>query len=401
MYINVVMLDKLNNYGIYIMSKEGKKCICKTGPKGTGPRCSVNAKQGSNFCGIHLKKCLNTQTQEVPSSIPKIPSSIPNIPSSIPLNIPSISNGFMETRIRNYHILKAQFANLNPCIIEKEGKLILTGYKHPIVFDKRIGSESGAAVAYKAHTEEGPIYFSAKIMMEENDNRNEIEILKKLTELALTGNYPNFPLMYTVLTCNSVCVTSGCPAILKDKYIVVLNELADGDTQWWFTKKYTDKVYKSVILQMIYTINAFHNVGYVHNDMHLGNFLVHKIKPGGFFTYTINNVKINVPNCGYLLVIWDFGQSSKIGQPYFSDFIDSVNEITGIKKWGVLSGIMEINERNSYMEVINEDDFVENVIQPLPSLTQKWLLKIINYIRDYDYARRGSSEDKVISSLPI
>ena len=378
------------------MSKGGKKCICKTGPKGTGPRCSVNAKQGSNFCGIHLKKCLNTQTQEVPPSIPL------NIPS-IPLNIPSIPNSFMETRIRNYHTLKAQFANLNPCIIEKDEKLILTGYKYPIVFDKRIGSESGAAVAYMAHTEEGlePIYFSAKIMMEQNDNRKEIEILKKLTDLALTGNYPNFPLMYTVLTCNSACMTGGCPWILKDKYIVVLNELANGDTQWWFTKKYTDKVYKSVILQMIYTINAFHKVGYVHNDMHLGNFLVHKIKPGGFITYTINNVKINVPNCGHLLVIWDFGLSSKIQNvdPYFSDFID--NEITGIKKWGVLSGIMEINERNSYREVINEDDTIENVMQPLPVLTEKWLLKIINYIRDYDYARKGSSEDKVISSLPI
>ena len=92
------------------MSKGGKKCICKTGPKGTGPRCSVNAKQGSNFCGIHLKKCLNTQTQEVPPSIP--------------LNIPSIPNSFMETRIRIYHTLKAQFANLNPCIIEKDEKLI-------------------------------------------------------------------------------------------------------------------------------------------------------------------------------------------------------------------------------------------------------------------------------------
>ena len=41
-------------------------CVCKTGPKGLGSRCSKAAKEGSKFCGIHIKKCLGEFTQTQP-----------------------------------------------------------------------------------------------------------------------------------------------------------------------------------------------------------------------------------------------------------------------------------------------------------------------------------------------
>lgn len=47
-----------------------------------------------------------------------------------------------------------------------------------------------------------------------------------------------------------------------------------------------------------------------HNDLHAGNVLVHKIKPGGYFLYKINNKNYYVPNLGYVFLLWDFGMIS-------------------------------------------------------------------------------------------
>ena len=48
-------------------------------------------------------------------------------------------------------------------------------------------------------------------------------------------------------------------------------------------------------------INAF------HNDAHAGNFLYHRIKPGGYFHYNIYGQDFYLENIGFLWVIWDFG----------------------------------------------------------------------------------------------
>ena len=51
-----------------------------------------------------------------------------------------------------------------------------------------------------------------------------------------------------------------------------------------------------------------------HCDSHWGNFLYHKIKPGGFFHYKIIGVDYYIENIGYLWVIWDFGLSRPFSQ---------------------------------------------------------------------------------------
>ncbi len=64
-------------------------------------------------------------------------------------------------------------------------------------------------------------------------------------------------------------------------------------------------------MQLIFSLRAFHNLGYVHNDAHLGNYLYHKITPGGFWQYQYKNTVIYVPNTGYLMVLWDPGLANK------------------------------------------------------------------------------------------
>ena len=52
-----------------------------------------------------------------------------------------------------------------------------------------------------------------------------------------------------------------------------------------------------------------------HNDCHWGNFLYHKIKPGGYIHYKIFDKDIYLKNYGYLWIIWDYGITSSLINP--------------------------------------------------------------------------------------
>jgi hypothetical protein len=87
-------------------------------------------------------------------------------------------------------------------------------------------------------------------------------------------------------------------------------------------------------MQLLISLCTFHShIGYIHDDAHLGNFLFHKVPPGGYWHYELiyknlyNNAKetvnIYVPNVGYLVVLWDPGMAKPI-DPYYDDipFVD-------------------------------------------------------------------------------
>jgi hypothetical protein len=59
--------------------------------------------------------------------------------------------------------------------------------------------------------------------------------------------------------------------------------------------------------QVFIAILSFHSLGYSHNDAHWGNFLYHKINPGGYIKYNINGYEVFIENLGYLWIIWDYG----------------------------------------------------------------------------------------------
>jgi hypothetical protein len=65
-----------------------------------------------------------------------------------------------------------------------------------------------------------------------------------------------------------------------------------------------------------------------HNDAHAGNFLFHKIKPGGYFHYNIYGKDYYLENIGYLWVIWDFG----LIQPFNNSKLINNNKFGKYKK---------------------------------------------------------------------
>ena len=274
-----------------------------------------------------------------------------------------------EMRIKYSEIINNYIKSLQPCLqqVEINGnqKLVLTdAASQPIVtFDKRIGSESVYGVAYLNTGKKFAklLKFSCKVMQVTAANTREVAILKNMTKMVQNGISPNMPMTYKVLKCNLNCDMPLCPDMTKYSttgYYVVINELANYDIQNWFKEVHTNEQYTSVIMQILFAIQAFHNMNHTHNDTHLGNFLVHKIKPGGYWHYKMKETDIYIPNCGYLLVLWDPGLARK-----FTKITEKVlnEQIKDFYKPIFL--INSINIKDHY-------GYIKRGLKPIPQLIQ-------------------------------
>jgi hypothetical protein len=215
---------------------------------------------------------------------------------------------------------------------------------HPVVvFDKnnRIGSKSAYGVA---HLQRGrgvyvPFKFASKITALDEGCLTELEMLRGMTELVMLGFTPNLPIVYSASACRMPCAFPECPDVIRGKeYVAILSELADMDLNKWFAGRRTDEEYQSIIVQIILAVYAFQQLGSVHRDTHLGNFLVHNVTREGYWRYSIQNPKDpNAPfefylkNCGHLLVLWDPGLAGVWRHPEWTrDFSRPMNLIKSI-----------------------------------------------------------------------
>lgn len=192
-----------------------------------------------------------------------------------------------------------------------------------IILSRRIGSNSKFGVVYESkgtNNFDKLLKFASKIMKKTNNNNNEIEISKIVSELALENKNPHFPINYKKLECNLQQDLEVYPEIArKDPYYIFLSELADGDLKN-FTRKFYDnyELMNNALSQILIAILSFHCTGFYHDDCHAGNFLYHEINPGGYFHYKIKKYDENgyydiyIENKGYLWLISDYGLSDKI-----------------------------------------------------------------------------------------
>jgi hypothetical protein len=237
----------------------------------------------------------------------------------------------IETRVHNLKVMRKYLSMISPCIVTsnltsnmlalvKKDKAV---FHDKIYFNKQIGTESAYGVAYlNTGVDEGSrLVFSTKITTD--DNKNEMDLLKKMSHAVQTHVTPNFPIIYKILHCKHVKekkhksyidIRGINDIIQKNRYYVVLNELASGDLFNFLEKyKHSEIEYESVIFQAFIAMRTFHiQTNHIHNDAHFGNFLYHKIQKGGYWHYRYNKTDIYVPNTGYLLVVWDPGLARKI-----------------------------------------------------------------------------------------
>ena len=284
----------------------------------------------------------------------------------------------IESRIKFAAIMRTYFKTILPCLHQKkDGKLYIKSKddsKH-IIFDKQIGSVSKYGMAYmnmgKGFSK--MLQFSCKIMPASYNNNNEIGLLKKMSNLAETRKCPNMPITYNTLMCTYGCFKlKECPELIEDgPYHIVINELAHADIQTWMKQQHSYEVFESVIVQLVFAIYAFHGMGYVHDDCHLGNFLVHKIKPGGCWRYKINGNDVYIPNHGIQLVMWDPGHAMQMFSIDYKDpgwFIHDYNR--------PLYLLSIITESDMYINMNVKpppDTVLQSLITPLASITKNTL----------------------------
>lgn len=199
-----------------------------------------------------------------------------------------------------------------------------------IIAKNQIGRPSAYGIVYLSSFKDSdnkPFEYATKIQLLEKEAKTEIRILETLREALLRETTPHFPYLYSVLYCDDVKKDfkdipkdqfKKFPALLKKKkpIAMILNELANGDLKTFVNNNKSNlNLLKNAYIQVLISLFTFNMVtNSFHNDAHWGNFLYHKIKPGGYIHYRIQGVDYYLENLGYLWVIWDFGNIKPLNE---------------------------------------------------------------------------------------
>jgi hypothetical protein len=109
----------------------------------------------------------------------------------------------------------------------------------------------------------------------------------------------------------------------------------------------------------LYTLQKHFDL--THHDLHWGNVLVHKIQPGGFLTYKIDDEYYKVPNIGYLFTLWDFGYAHIPGK-LKARKDSSMYDLKGKNRYSV--DYYRISQSPWWNMETNQDNIFPNGISP-------------------------------------
>jgi hypothetical protein len=228
------------------------------------------------------------------------------------------------------------------------------GDNKEILLTKQIGTKSKYGIVYlsKLNIDYKKIFkFGIKIMLNNVGNKKEIQILKVLSDLALKNVNPHFPILYKTFECNKApIVKKDYPDLTRiGKYVITLTELANGDLKSILLGDAVfhsnNELLKNAMQQILISILSFHlHVKKYHSDAHWGNFLYHKIKPGGYIHYKIFDVDVYLENMGYLWIIWDYGICKPLTvENYSSDYFRILHAFKNEKR-ELVNGVLRYEE---------------------------------------------------------
>jgi hypothetical protein len=111
--------------------------------------------------------------------------------------------------------------------------------------------------------------------------------------------------------CPHFCINYYWEFDSKVKTLKTYNEYIDGgDFDSWAQEEHSEEEWLNAFFQIFYALSAMKRYfNMYHCDFHSQNILVQKVKPGGYWTYKVNDIKYYVPNLGYIFIINDFGFS--------------------------------------------------------------------------------------------
>lgn len=238
-------------------------------------------------------------------------------------------NNSIENRIAYAQLFRDKFKTVQSCIdIDREDgtKMSLSevdtasgATRESIAFEKQIGTQSRYGIAFSNIGKRSKSLFRFSIKVTNRRYDTEVRLLPRMSDVVERKLTPNMAITYKIMECKEKTSLSALPTsskmIKRGSYYVIASELADGDALDFFGLKHDAATYESAIVQMIFGLHAFHKyIKYIHNDARTPNYLWHRITPGGYWHYRLEETgfDIFVPNNGHLMVLWDPGLAKKM-----------------------------------------------------------------------------------------
>lgn len=276
-------------------------------------------------------------------------------------------------RISKYETFMKSFMDLYSLKNPKTGN-----YKYKNVLDifKRSELSSGAeGIVYKSQFKGNKTgeYFIIKtinlkqIKHDKGITRSEINVtpdqIYTLFYSNKSFNKPSLTEIISATLTNQLVFQNICPNFVinyywdyKNNIVNLYNEYINfSDFHTWSKQKHSNEIWFNALFQIMYALTALkRHFNMLHTDLHMGNILVQKIKPGGHWIYKLDGVDYYVPNLGYIFLVSDFGFAwipKKLLIPWYykdrlkyitknglnfydlSIFIDSIKQSKGIPKY--------------------------------------------------------------------
>ena len=389
--------------------------------KNINPETSRNIKETGAIYKKLSKLCsLNPIKSEIKSEIKKI-NAYKKIHKLFTPYIKRVSINIID-RINYYLIIRKYILSIKEpsnCVrlynMDPKTNLPIYRIGRKIILDKKIGTQSVYGIVYLSHFKSNVIKgtkydklnkFAVKITSIDNNNKLEIEVLKKLTKYVIELKCPHFPINYGSFQCNNSEIKSNIsddyeiakvgkynktnyPYLINNnnRLLIQINELASGDLFSIITKNLNDLF--NIFTQLLLSLMFFHNyIKAFHCDPHIGNFLYHKINPGGYLHYNLYGQDYYLENKGYLWVIWDFGLIKPFTGIYKTiinyDYVYLYNSISHKYKINIINKLYDdiIDKYNTTtnindMEIMNIE-ILEYLVKNNPSFTTNKPSNIIN-----------------------
>lgn len=249
------------------------------------------------------------------------------------------TNRFGKMRSIMAKIARKYLVNISPCLKQYGSNLSLANKKGETRVMLTSSLKEGVTYESIGTRSTEHTHFSIKILKNNEKGNKEVEISKQLSTLVEGSKNQHFPIVYKDLTCPERCDLPICPEITKyqNGYRIMIGEIASMDLLKFLETEKTLELYGNIITQMFIAVYSLHNAGYIHNDTHLRNFLIQRIKKGGHWHYNIDGKDYYLENHGFIVMLCDFGEAEReSGHDYkiiYKDYMNFIKILSNLKRY--------------------------------------------------------------------
>lgn len=192
----------------------------------------------------------------------------------------------------------------------------------------------------------------------------ELQILKLLSVYSLKRVLPTLPIIYNYYICNSCKFKNiHLQKYNKNLCLIILSEYNNYDLKNWLidlskkklSTQYLTNIWNNLIFQILITLYfLYKKYKLLHSDLHWNNILIQTHIKNGYWIYKIDGLSYYLPNLGFTVKLWDFGNShsnSFFNKKKDKSLSDNKNELTDLYRFS-----------NIYNWIRKEDKIKNNII---------------------------------------